>query len=126
MAVDSAFKKEIVEAEESLKLAMISSDIEVLNQLLSKDLIFTNHMGQILSKNDDLAAHKKGDFKISDLSLSDQIIKISGDVVIVSAHAKIVGSYKGEATSGNFRFTRVWEKLDSKWQVLAGHASIVA
>jgi len=124
--VDSALKKEIIEAEESLKFAMISSDIEALNQLLSKDLIFTNHLGQLLSKNDDLAAHNKGDFKINDLSLSDQIIKASGNVVIVSVHANIVGSYKGEATSGNFRFTRVWEKLDSKWQVLAGHSSIVA
>lgn len=126
MAVDSALKKEIVEAEKCLKLAMISSDIEVLNQLLSKDLIFTNHMGQILSKNDDLAAHKKGDFKISDLSLTDQIIKVSGDVVIVSVHAIIVGTYKGETTNGDFRFTRVWGKLDSRWQVLAGHSSIVA
>lgn len=124
--MDSALKKEIVEIEESLKLAMISSDIEVLNQLLSKDLVFTNHLGQLLSKSDDLAAHTKGDFKINDLSLSDQIIKPSGNVVIVSAHAKIVGSYKGETTSGNFRFTRVWEKLDNQWQVLAGHASIVA
>ncbi len=124
--MDSALKKEIIEAEESLKFAMISSDIEALNQLLSKDLIFTNHLGQLLSKNDDLAAHNKGDFKINDLSLSDQIIKASGNVVIVSVHANIVGSYKGEATSGNFRFTRVWEKLDSKWQVLAGHSSIVA
>lgn len=126
IAMDSALKKEIVEAEESLKLAMISSDIEILNQLLSKDLIFTNHLGQIISKSDDLDAHTRGDFKINELSLSEQIVKPSGNVVIVSAHTKIVGSYKGQATSGNFRFTRVWGKLDSKWQVLAGHASIVA
>lgn len=51
--MNSALKKDIVEAEESLKLAMISSDIEILNQLLSEHLIFTNHLGQIISKNDD-------------------------------------------------------------------------
>ncbi|MFT5755718.1 MAG: ketosteroid isomerase-like protein [Alteromonadaceae bacterium] len=124
--MNSALKKEIIEAEESLKLAMVSSDVDALNQLLSEELMFTNHMGQILSKSDDLAAHTKGDFKISNLSLSDQIIKRSGNVVIVSAHTKIIGSYKGETSSGNFRFTRVWEKHDSKWQVLAGHACIVA
>ncbi|SFB83453.1 nuclear transport factor 2 family protein [Pseudoalteromonas denitrificans] len=121
-----ALKKEIIEAEEKLKSAMISSDIEVLNQLFSKDLIFTNHMGQILSKSDDLAAHKRGEFKINALSLSDQIVKTSGGVVIVSVHAKIKGSYKGEATSGHFRFTKGWGNLDSRWQVLTGHASIVA
>ena len=124
--MDSTLKNKIIAAEDSLRLAMISSDIEALNQLLSKDLVFTNHMGQILSKSDDIAAHKQGDFKISALSLSEQIIKASGDVVIVSAHANIVGSYQGEPSSGNFRFTRVWEKFESKWQVIAGHASIVA
>jgi len=124
--MDSVLEKEIIEAEQSLKLAMISSDFEVLNKLLSEELMFTNHMGQILSKKDDLNAHKKGDFKIDTLSLTEQVIKSAGEVVIVSAHAKIVGSYKGEVTSGNFRFTRVWEKRDSKWQVLVGHASMVA
>ena len=124
--MNSTLKNKIIAAEDSLRLAMISSDIEALNQLLSKDLVFTNHMGQILSKSDDIAAHKQGDFKISALSLSEQIIKASGDVVIVSAHAKIVGSYQGEPSSGNFRFTRVWEIFDGKWQVIAGHASIVA
>lgn len=123
--MECALNDEIVEAEENLRLAMISSDIEALNQLLSRELMFTNHMGKILSKSDDLAAHKKGDFKISSLSLTDQMIKTAGDVVIVSAHAKILGSYKGEVTSGNFRFTRVWKKFESTWQVLAGHASTV-
>ena len=121
-----ALENEVVAAEERLKLAMISSDTDELNQLLSNDLIFTNHLGQILSKNDDLAAHQKGDFKIKILSLSDQIIKACGDVVIVSVHAKIVGCYKNEATSGDFRFTRVWQKLDNNWQVIAGHSCTVA
>lgn len=124
--MNSVLRNEILKVEESLRLAMISSDTDALNELLSDNLVFTNHMGEILSKMDDLAAHKKGDFKISSLLLSDQIIKVSGDVVIVSVHAKIVGHYKGEATSGNFRFTRIWENLMNKWQVSAGHASIVA
>ncbi len=124
--MDLILESEIVKAEESLRLAMISSDVETLNQLLSKDLMFTNHMGLLLSKDDDLAAHRKGDFKIISLLLSDQVIKCSGEVVVVSSHAKIVGSYKGEAANGNFRFTRVWEKFESKWQVVAGHSSVVS
>jgi len=123
--MDSVLRKEIVEAEERLKLAMISSDVEALDQLLSEDLIFTNHLGQMLSKSDDLAAHTKGDFKINELSLFDQIIMPSCDVVVVTVHSNVIGSYKGEATNDNLCFTRVWEKLDKHWQVMAGHASIV-
>ena len=124
--MDSAIENEIIQAEESLRSAMVSSDIEQLKLLLSDSLIFTNHMGQILSKSDDIIAHQKGDFKISTLLLSEQIIEPMAGAIIVSSHAKIEGSYKGEASGGNFRFTRVWGKSESKWQVLAGHASIVA
>jgi len=124
--MDSVLRNEIETVEDRLKLAMISSDIIALDQLLANNLVFTSHLGQVLSKSDDIAAHKKGDFIINGLSLSEQIIKTAGDLVIVSAHTKIAGSYKDEPANGNFRFTRVWQKLDSTWQVIAGHASIVA
>ena len=32
------------------------SDLEVLQELLADDLIFTNHLGQLLHKEDDRAA----------------------------------------------------------------------
>jgi len=118
--------KEIIKAEEKLRLAMVTSNIDELDQLISNDLVFTNHLGQVISKNDDIAAHKKGDLKISNIALSEHIINFSGTTAIVSAHAKITGSYQNLPANGNFRFTRVWEKKADSWQVFAGHASIVA
>lgn len=115
---------EINQAEEQLRLAMISSDIEALNLLISDDLVFTNHLGLVLTKSDDLAAHQSGDVVINSLQLSDQIIRFAGDAIVISTHAKIEGSYKGEASGGDFRFTRVWQKKTDSWQVIAGHASL--
>jgi hypothetical protein len=46
--MDSVLKKEVFGAEERLRTAMISSDITVLNQLLSEELMFTNHLGQFI------------------------------------------------------------------------------
>jgi len=117
---------EIVDAEERLRLAMLSSDVRALETLLSSNLIFTNHLGQLMSKDDDLAAHEKGDFHMDELSLSEQIIRVEADVVIVSVYAKITGSYQGVTANGDFRFTRVWHKSNNQWQVLAGHACLVA
>lgn len=56
-------EKEIIEAEENLRTAMLISNLEVLDELLAPDLIFTNHLGQLISKKDDLAGHKTGIFK---------------------------------------------------------------
>jgi hypothetical protein len=46
---------------------MISSDKESLNQLLSDNLAFTNHFGSILSKSEDVAAHKLPPITFADL-----------------------------------------------------------
>jgi hypothetical protein len=41
-------KSEIFAVEEKLRLAMLNSDVEALDELLSSELIFTNHLGQVL------------------------------------------------------------------------------
>lgn len=119
-------ENEIIKAEEKLREAMASSNVDVLNELLSPDLIFTNHLGQVISKSNDLEGHKKGDLKIEELKLSEQQIKFVDKLAIVSVLAKISGSYKGSPANGDFRFTRVWANKNGSWQVVAGHSSIVA
>jgi hypothetical protein len=39
---------------------MLRSDVVVLDELLAPELIFTNHLGRVLGKEDDLAAHRSG------------------------------------------------------------------
>lgn len=118
---------QIVGAEEKLRLAMLSSDVSALNELLAPDLIFTNHLGQRLSKMDDLEAHHSGALMVSVLEPSDQHINFATDkVAIVSVRVHIVGEYAGEPAGGDFRFTRVWVQTETgNWQVVAAHAGVV-
>ena len=124
--MDVTKEKEIVAVEERLRVAMRSSDVRVLDELLSPNLLFTNHLGQLVSKEADLAGHKSGDLKIEALELSEQRIQFVGDLAIVSVLAHISGSYRGSPANGNFRFTRLWAKQDDRWQVVAGHSSLAA
>jgi hypothetical protein len=49
----------ILELEERLRFAMCNSDIDELDNLLADNLIFTNHLGQVVSKTEDLESHRK-------------------------------------------------------------------
>jgi ketosteroid isomerase-like protein len=119
-------ESQIMNAEERLRQAMLCSDTNELDKLLSPDLIFTNHLGQLIGKEDDLAAHKSGSLKINELITSEEHIRFLGDVVIVSVRMKINGSYEGTPTNGDLRFTRVWAlSSDNEWRVIAGHSSVV-
>lgn len=115
----------ILELEEQLRLAMCRSDINALESLLADNLIFTNHLGQVVSKSDDISSHKKKIFVINSLDLSNQEVIDLGRSLIVTAQADISGSYNGQPTAGKFRFTRVWVNNESGWQVVAGHSCVI-
>ena len=125
--MNNSSKIQIEECEEALKKAMLKSDIPALDELLSDDLIFINHFGQLMSKHDDLEAHKSGILKINKITLTDKIIKIYSCVAVVTVKAHIIGSFNGEKSNDYFRFTRIWNKnLNKAWHVIYAHSSILS
>lgn len=116
--------EDVRRAEEQLRVAMLRSDVPVLETLLAEDLIFTNHLGQRLDRNSDLAAHKSGTLSLSSIELSNQEILLRGaGMAVVSVSAQIDGEYAGEPACGVFAFTRVWVNESGNWQVVAAHSS---
>ncbi len=124
--MNKTVETQIINAEERLRLAMLASDVSTLNQLLAPELIFTNHFGKLLRKQDDLAAHESGVIKLNELKPSEQHIQLNGEVAIVSVRMQLSGSYDGSPANGDFRFTRVWAvSYSGTWHVVAAHACIV-
>ena len=120
-------EEQIKLVEVSLREAMLTSDVELLDQLLSPDLIFTNHLGHVLSKKDDLNAHASGLLKIENIEVLQQQVQVLNGAAVVSAKVDIKGLYDSSPANGLFRFTRVWHHVENeRWQVVAGHSSIVA
>lgn len=125
--MDNRIEHQIIEAEEKLRLAMLHSDVKALDEMLSSKLMFTDHLGHLVGKEEDLAGHKSGALKLKSLSPSEQHILLTGDVAIVSVRMQLSGSYNGTPTNGIFRFTRVWsQSQDGTWQIIAGHSGIVS
>jgi ketosteroid isomerase-like protein len=118
---------QIINVEEQLRLAMLASDVSVLNELLAPDIIITSHLGELLGKQDDLAAHESGLFQINELNPSEQKIQIYGDVAIVLVRMQLSGSYKGNPANGDFRYTRVWAvSSPGNWNIVAAHIGTIA
>ncbi len=125
-SLNKPLETQILEAEECLRNAMLNSDVKMLDRLLAPELIFTNHLGQVLSKEDDLIAHQSGMLDIKELTPSERVIKLYQDVAIIFVRVHLVGSYAGITSDSNFRFTRIWTLSSSNtWQVIAAHSTIV-
>ena len=59
---------------------MLQSDVSVLNELLAEDLKFTNHPGHIMTKQDDIEAHKSKILKIDEITLTEQEVRINNSM----------------------------------------------
>ncbi|MCG7549352.1 nuclear transport factor 2 family protein [Pseudoalteromonas sp. Of7M-16] len=116
----------ILQAEEALKIAMQKSDIVALDNLLSEQLVFTNHLGQRLSKSDDLDLHRSGLLKIDSIDLYNLDLITRPEACVVHTFASIAGTYNGQSANGHFAFSRVWAKHGDKWQVISAQSTLLA
>ena len=120
-------KTQIINAEEILRKAMLTSDVKVLDELLAPEIVITTHLGELLTKKDDLSAHQSGAFKIDELNPSEQHIQVYEGVAIVSVRMQLSGSYNGSNATGDFRYTRVWKISESgNLQIVGVHISTIA
>jgi Domain of unknown function (DUF4440) len=120
-------QSQIIELEEQLRQAMLHSNVAELDTLIAPELLFTNHLGQIFSKQDDLDAHRSGKFKFTEITPSDRHLQINPGFTVVSVLMHIVGSYDGTPVEQDIRFTRVWAiSTTGSIQIIAGHTSAIA
>ncbi len=106
---------------------MLNSDVPALERILDDELTFTTHLGDVITKTDDLSMHESGFISISEIRLSDMKIVIRETYAIVSVKVFISGRFGESASEGSFRFTRIWtQKENGSWNVLSGHSCIVS
>lgn len=116
----------IESAEERLRLAMLASDVEALDALISPRLVFTTHAGSVISKDDDLAAYRSGALTFTAIEPSERRILTLERVAYVSVLTRLSGAFGGVPFDDRVRFSRVWELSPAKdWQVVAGQATAV-
>lgn len=121
------FEAHIRAAEERLRQAMLQSDVNALDALIAPDLLFTNHIGQRITKAQDLATHQSGIFRLSALTPSEQHIQLHADFAVVSVLMHLQGHYDGTPIDLHLRYTRVWwQTAEGALNIVAGHASAVA
>lgn len=113
-------------AEERLRQAMVASDCLALDELISADLIFTNHLGQVFGKQDDLNIHRNGVLKLHTLEPSEVRTQVTPYVAVVSVIMKVAGVFANVEFREVLRYTRVWQRSEpGGWQIIAGHSSRV-
>ncbi|MBX3420479.1 MAG: nuclear transport factor 2 family protein [Pirellulaceae bacterium] len=118
---------EIVILETRIRAAQLDGDVAALDSLISENLLFTGHDGQLGSKAQDLEAHRTGFFRFMSHQPEElRVACVRPDVAISSLRTRLSVEVAGTLIEGTFCYTRVWAiEADGAWRVVAGHVSEV-
>jgi len=120
-----AIRTVIEPSETALRAAMLANDVEALDALLDDDLVFTVPTGQVISKEDDLAAHRAKLLRLDTLDVIEMRASAVDEMILTTTRAALAGRSDGAAFTGTFAYTRLWRRSGAHWRVVAGHASQV-
>jgi hypothetical protein len=113
----------IDEYESALRDAMLTNDVGALDQLLDDHLVFTAPNGRVLSKEDDLSAHRAKLLRLDRLDLYETRVHTIGPMILTTTKAYLSGYFDAVAIGGIFAYTRLWRQSGTRWRVVAGHAA---
>ena len=108
-------------AERELQAAMLASDVEELDRLLHPDMLAVGPDGRVIDKADDLAAHRSGVFKITELM--EMRMTVLGDLALTFVLLEIGGSIEDADVSARMRYTRTWTRQGGPWRLIGAHIS---
>ncbi|MDN7933027.1 nuclear transport factor 2 family protein [Burkholderia metallica] len=118
-----AIRTTIEPCEAALRAAMLANDVDALDALLDDDLVFIVPTGQIISKEDDLAAHRAKLLRLDKLDVQEMHAYAIEEMTLTTTKAVLAGQFYGTAFDGVFAYTRLWRRTPAGWRVVAGHAS---
>jgi ketosteroid isomerase-like protein len=100
--------------------------VEALDRILAADLLFTNHMGQVVSKAQDLELHRSGTLRLRSVETVELKVLGNATLPMTSICVKLGGTYGGQSFDALLRYTRVWRQADDgQWQLVVAHSSPV-
>jgi ketosteroid isomerase-like protein len=123
-AADQETIREIVDMERQTKDATIHRDADFPLRTLADDYVAITPLGQVTTKEDAISARKSGQLRYEAMNVTDMVVRVYGDMAVVTARADVRGHQLGEDFSGPYRYTRIWVRRNGRWQTVSYQATV--
>jgi ketosteroid isomerase-like protein len=115
--------KVIESLEEQWRQATVNNNIGEMNRLLADDYVGITSNGTVENKQQALAQRSAGTIRISKLEITDTHVRVYGDTAVVTSQAQLEGSNGTSDISGQYRYTRVYNRRLGQWKIVSFEAS---
>lgn len=115
--------KEIEVLEQQWQQATVTNNIGEMNRLLADDYVGITSNGTVENKQQALAQRSAGTVRIIKLDITDTHVRVYGDTAVVISQADLEGTNGTSDISGQYRYTRVYNRRLGQWKIVSFEAS---
>ena len=119
----STDEKVVADRVEMLRKTLITPDKKVLEELTADELTYGHSIGLIEDKAAFIDAMVKGRVVFTSITVSDQTIKIVGDVAIVRQHFIADLNNNNMPSKVDIIVLLIWQNQKGQWKLLARQAA---
>ena len=116
----SRAERGVKEVELKYSEAIKQQDTVALNEILADDFVAISSRGEVRTKRQETDDIKgSSDFQLVGFELDDLKVRVFRDTAVVTGRSTLRIIYKGQNNTSQFRYTRVYTRRKSGWQVVA-------
>jgi hypothetical protein len=119
---ETSAETEIKNVEAQLAVALLHSDVDVLNHIYADDYVHTGNDGVVTDKATRVAEFRSGARKVTSLKRAEILIRIYGNAAVVTDVDTVTGEFQEHHFGGRARAIRVYVKR-RKWQLVAAQTT---
>ncbi len=122
-----AFRHQIRRIEQQWRAALLRQDAPSMARLLNEDYLGISANGAIKTRSDTLSEIQSGTLRITQLTLSDQKVRLFPQTAVVTSVAELHGTDGSMPLDGRYRYTHVYVRDSSgRWSIASFEASPVS
>lgn len=124
-ASPESIKQAVRQLENERIQALLKGDAAFIERVYADDYVVIGANGIVRNKAQVVEELKAGGIKIESINNDDLDARVYGESVILTGHTTQTVRDRGQTSSGQVLFTRVYVKRNSGWQFAAQHMSTV-
>lgn len=98
--------------------ALLSADTVAMSRMMAPEFVEISRLGQIRTRANNLQEIATGTLKLLTVQYDSMVVRIYGDVALLTAVADNTGEYRGMPFTGKVRYTRAFVRRDGRWQAV--------
>jgi len=122
----SADGKAVLEIEKQRFAAQVSKNYDVLEKVLSNDLVYTHSNGNVDTKQSYIQSIRDGKSKYDSIDIEDMKVRVYGNTAIINGVCLFKATNNGEPINNHLRYTDVYVRNGTQWQMVAWQSIKIA